>query len=131
MTQRKVPPSSSHIPILGLLYIAVGGMCTMNAAATDYAQDPLVLKGKQLARIACSDCHVVASDAESPPPLSDTAPRFDEIANRPASSEKSLQRFIATTHWDGETIPITMPKQELTKQQVVALSRYILSLRKR
>jgi cytochrome c2 len=88
------------------------------------------LSGRQLARIACSDCHVVGSDSESPPPLHDTAPRFDEIAGRPGTTEKSLQQFITTTHWDGETIPYTMPKPELTKQQVVALSRYIMSLRK-
>jgi hypothetical protein len=59
------------------------------------------------------------------------APRFDQIANRPGTSEQSLQRFITTTHWDGETIPITMPRPELTKKQVLALSRYIMSLHKR
>jgi mono/diheme cytochrome c family protein len=89
-----------------------------------------VIAGKQLARIACSGCHVVGSDAESPPVLRDPASRFDEIASRPGSSEKSLQRFITTTHWDGETMPNTMPSPELTKQQVAALSRYIMSLRK-
>jgi mono/diheme cytochrome c family protein len=101
----------------------------MGTYAADSAHD--LLTGKQLARIVCSDCHVVASDSESPPPLHDPAPRFDEIASRPGTTEKSLQQFITTTHWDGETIPITMPKPELTKQQVVALSRYIMSLHKR
>jgi len=99
----------------------------MDIYAADSADN---LSGKQLARIACSDCHVVASDSESPPLLRDPAPRFDEIASRPGTTEKSLQQFITTTHWDGETIPITMPKPELTKQQIVALSRYIMSLRK-
>ena len=103
----------------------------MGASAADSTRDPLVLEGGQLARIACSDCHIVASDAASPPRLYDAGPRFDEIANRPGTSEQSLQRFITTTHWDGRTIPITMPKPDLTKQQVVSLSRYIMSLRKR
>jgi hypothetical protein len=131
MIRTAVHPPSSHGWISGLLYIGLGSICSMGVSAADSTRDPLVLKGKQLARIACSNCHVVTSDAESPPPLYDTAPRFDEIANRPGSSEQSLQFFITTTHWDGDTIPITMPRPELTKQQVVSLSRYIMSLRKR
>lgn len=131
MTGTKLHPSSSCSWISGLIYIGLGSLCAMSAGAVDYAADPLVLKGKQLARIACSDCHVVASDAESPPPLDELGPRFDQIANRPGVSEQSLQRFITTTHWDGETVPITMPKPELTKQQVSTLARYIMSLKSR
>ena len=106
-------------------------MCSMGVDAAHSAHELRVLKGKQLARIACSGCHVVASDLESPPLLHDPAPRFDEIASRPGTSEKSLQQFITTTHWDGEMIPITMPSPALTKQQAVTLSQYIMSLRKR
>jgi hypothetical protein len=114
--------------VSGLLYLVLNGLCSMETHASDSTD---ILKGKQLARIACSDCHVVASDAESPlPMLQQSAPRFDDIANRPGTTENSLQKFIMTTHWDGETIPMTMPRPELTKQQVVALSRYIMSLRK-
>jgi mono/diheme cytochrome c family protein len=131
MTRTTPHLSSSHRLISGLLYVGLGSICGMGICAADSAGDPLVLRGKQLARIACSDCHVVASDGESPPPLDDVGPRFDVIANRPGASEQSLQRFITTTHWDGETVPITMPKPELTKQQVIALARYIMSLRLR
>jgi hypothetical protein len=115
---------------LGPLYIGLYGMCVA-ASAADSAPDPVVLSGKQLARIACSACHVVAKDSESPSPLYELGPPFEEIANRPGTSEQSLQRFITTTHWDGETIPITMPRPELSNQQVVSLARYIMSLRKR
>lgn len=112
--------------LLGL--VCVNGVCSTYTYASDSAD---VLKGMQLARIACSDCHVVASDLDSPPLQYAAAPRFDDIASRPGTSEKSLQKFITTTHWDGETLPITMPKPDLIKSQVVALSRYIMSLRKR
>ena len=113
----------------GLLYLVFSGVGSTGIHASDSAE---IQKGMQLARIACSNCHMVASDAESPlPMLHESAPRFDDVANRPGTTEKSLQTFIMTTHWDGETVPITMPKPELTKQQVVALSRYIMSLRKR
>lgn len=117
-----------RVSVLGLLCVVFNGMCSTDTYASDSAD---VLRGKQLARIACSDCHVVGSDSDSPPLRYAPAPRFDDIASRPGTSEKSLQRFITTTHWDGETMPMTMPKPDLIKPQVVALSRYIMSLRKR
>jgi hypothetical protein len=36
--------------------------------------------------------------------LHESAPRFDEIANRPGTTENSLRKFIVTTHWDGEAL---------------------------
>ena len=122
-------PAIRRASVSGLIYLVCSGLCSVDTYASDSES---ILKGKQLARIACSNCHVVASDSESPrPTLDETAPRFDDIANRPGTTEIALQKFIMTTHWDGETIPMTMPKPDLTKQQVVALSRYIMSLRKR
>ncbi len=103
----------------------------LSAQAADPAHDPTVVYGKQLAQIICSACHIVASDQGYSPMFNVAAPAFEQIANRPATSEKFLERFITTTHWDGQTIPMTMPAPELTKQEVVAVSRYIMSLHKR
>ena len=114
----------------GLLCMALFGIGGTVAAA-DPVQDPQLRSGAQLARIACSGCHLVAPDPEAPSPLRNSGPRFVDIANRPGVSEKSLQRFISTTHWDGESMPMKMPKPELTAQQVAALARYIMSLRQR
>ncbi len=122
-------PPIRRISVSALLYLAFNALCSVDARASESAD---VLKGKQLARIACSNCHLVEGDSESPlPMLNESAPRFDDIANRPGTTEISLQKFILTTHWDGETLPMTMPKPDLTKQQIVALSRYVMSLRKR
>jgi len=117
-----------RVSVPGLLCLVFNGLGAVGTHASD---SPDILKGKQLARIACSNCHLVENDSESPiTMLQESAPHFDDIANRPGRTEISLQKFIMTTHWDGETIPMTMPKPELTKQQVAALSRYIMSLRK-
>ncbi len=127
LTKFSLPPMK-NVSASGLLYLVFNGLCSTQSCASDSGD---ILKGEQLARIACSNCHVVASDSDSPvPTLHDSAPRFDDVANRPGTTEKSLQTFLMTTHWDGETIPITMPKPDLTKQQIVALSRYVMSLRK-
>jgi cytochrome c553 len=105
--------------------------CGLKLEAAEAAPERPSMSGRELARIICSDCHVVASDQEFSPLLQTSAPPFEEIANRPKTNEKSLRRFIATTHWDGQTIPMTMPKLELTEQDIVMISKYIMSLRKR
>jgi mono/diheme cytochrome c family protein len=92
--------------------------------------DAAVARGEHIARVICSNCHVVASDQEFPPILLVKTPDFSEIANRPGTTAESLQRFIMHTHWDEERIPMTMPNQLLPASDVKAVSRYILSLRK-
>ena len=105
------------------------GFSGLSADAGEPAREA-VARGEQLARQQCSACHVVASDQELPPLRQRPTPSFYDIANRPKTSEKSLEHFIGTTHWDMKTVPMTMPDQMLTKDETVAVSRYILSLRK-
>jgi hypothetical protein len=130
MTSTLAPQRRGKSWLSWAVYAAFCGLHNVNLTAAEPAREPSAMPGKELARIVCTDCHVVASDQEFPPQLRTSAPPFEEIANRPAVSEQSLRHFIATTHWDGVTIPLTMPKQDLTKEDVVALSRYIMSLRK-
>lgn len=115
-----------ELAVYALLSV-IDGDYSYAAAAPDEA---VLASGEHIARLQCSACHVVASDQEFPPLLRTPTPSFSEIANRPATSSKSLQRFITTTHWDMKTMPVSMPYQMLTPEQVVAVSRYILSLRK-
>ena len=111
------------------LYAVLIGFSGGSANAGEPVRDP-VARGEQLARQQCSACHVVASNQELPPLRQLPTPSFYEIANRPKTSEKSLERFIGTTHWDMKSVPMTMPDQMLTQDERVAVSRYILSLRK-
>jgi mono/diheme cytochrome c family protein len=90
----------------------------------------LTAQGERLARMQCAACHIVANNQELPPLRQAPTPSFAEIANRPTATEKSLQRFIATTHWDNKTVPMTMPDQLLTRDETLAVTRYILSMRK-
>ena len=113
-------------PVLAL-WMGCSGLCVH---AAEPARDP-VARGEQLARQQCSACHVVASNQELPPLRQFPTPSFYEIANRPKTSEKSLEHFIGSTHWDMKTVPMSMPDQMLTNEEKVAVSRYILSLRKR
>jgi len=104
-----------------------GALACVIASAPLYAAGPS--PGEDVARNVCAACHLVASD-QPPPLLSHVATSFSEIANRPGVSEQSLRKFILTTHWDGKTVPVTMPNPMLTPEQARAVARYILSKRK-
>jgi len=86
-------------------------------------------RGEHIARLVCSACHVVAVNQEYPPLLVKPAPSFAEIANRPGVSAGSLQHFILNTHWDTDTLPMTMPSPMLSKDEALAVAHYILTLR--
>lgn len=108
-----------------------GLICVPAPASPPHVDPAVVARGEHLARIICAQCHVVADDQRAPLQLRESTPSFREIANRPGTSPKSLRHFIAKTHWDMQTLPMTMPNPELTHEQVRAVTQYILSLRKR
>ncbi len=99
------------------------------AAAADKASDRRAAHGRKLALGICSACHVVASDQEFPPLLNPAAAPFADIANRPESTREALRHFVAATHWDEKTLPLTMPNPALTDSQIADVVTYILSLR--
>ncbi len=97
-------------------------------AASPSAQ---VQRGEVVAQLQCSACHVVAENQKYPPLLENPAPSFQSIANRPQTSEAALRHFVAQTHWDQTTVPLTMPNPGLTKADIAAVVSYILSLKGR
>jgi mono/diheme cytochrome c family protein len=110
----------------GVLLLCLSGVTAVHAG--DPPAGSAAARGESIARMVCSACHVVASD-QPPGRLPAEAPRFSEIANRPGTNEQALRKFIATTHWDMKSVPVTMPNPMLTDEQVRDVSRYILSLR--
>lgn len=85
--------------------------------------------GADIALQVCATCHVVAKDQKAAPVLKEPAPSFVQIAGNPGTSARSLRTFIETTHWDGATFPMQMPRLKLSPEQVDAVTCYILSLR--
>lgn len=88
-----------------------------------------IARGHRLALLACSPCHVVASDQETAPILRTPGPRFDVIARRAGTTANSLRAFLSTTHAK-MTVPSGMPNPQLADYQMTELISYILSLRK-
>jgi mono/diheme cytochrome c family protein len=112
--------------------LVCGGLACMQALASPPRINPaMIARGEKLSRMICAECHVVADDQKAPLRLEQSTPSFREIANRPDTTRKSLRHYVATTHWDMKTVPITMPNPELTNEQIAAVTDYILSLRAR
>jgi mono/diheme cytochrome c family protein len=101
------------------------------AKSADVAASPsaLVRRGEEIAQLKCSACHVVSENQKYPPLLEDPAPSFQSMANRPRTSEVALRHFVATTHWDQQTVAPTMPNPGLSRTDTKAVIRYLLSLK--
>jgi cytochrome c1 len=86
-------------------------------------------KGRHLAIMLCTTCHVVAPNQPYAPTLSPPAPSFESIAQRAETNSESLRRFLTTTY-QGLDNPKGMPNPVLADFQIKAISAYLLSLRK-
>jgi mono/diheme cytochrome c family protein len=104
-------------------------LCACGRAQARNPPETSVARGGDLARLVCSDCHVVAADQDFPPVLQPPAPSFLDIANRPGTTAKSLRQFILTTHWNMKSARVTMPNPKMRPEDAAVLAAYIMSLR--
>ncbi len=111
---------------LALALLLASAWCAPAASQPEHSP---IGRGKALALELCSICHVVASNQRDPPLIKQATPKFQDVADDPKTSAKSLKHFLATTHWDQNTVPMTMPNYNLTSRQINDVVAYILSLR--
>jgi mono/diheme cytochrome c family protein len=103
-----------------------------HAAVASEATDEAKLKaGHDLALLVCSACHVVGPDQSYPPSLTNPAPAFADIANRPGTTAVSLQKFLSAMHGNLRSIPRQMPDPMLMDNQKAEVVTYIMSLRQK
>ncbi|MCP3476635.1 cytochrome c [Bradyrhizobium sp. CCGUVB1N3] len=76
-------------------------------------------EGHRLAEAWCKSCHAIQPQIAG---MSDQAPPFAAIANRPGTTALSLKVFLKTSHQN-------MPNLVIAPDQAEALANYILSLR--
>ena len=102
-------------------------LATAQAQQASSAADD-VEKGRYLAGLICSICHVAGPDQLVEPVLRPPAPSFETIAQRSTTSADSIRTFLTTTHRDISN-PAGMPNPELLDFQIRQLDAYLLSLR--
>jgi len=100
-----------------ILFLAVASL----AASAAQAQD--ISRGKGIAQLWCSDCHLV--DPQERKSGRNGARTFLSIARMKSTTEASLAAFLSTPHGRGG-----MPDLVLNRDEIGGRSAYILSLRK-
>ena len=89
---------------------------------TSPTADQDVKRGRDLALLICTACHVVGPDQPLPPRLVPPGPDFHSIANRPATTAQALHEFLVVPHG-------RMPSIPLADYQINPLVSYLISLR--
>jgi mono/diheme cytochrome c family protein len=102
------------------LILTLAGSAAL-AAAPALAQLPegSTDRGRALAQIWCSGCHLIDGSATT---AGDVVPSFAAIAAMKSTTVLSLQVFLQTPHGK-------MPDWRLTRQQIDDVVTYIMSLR--
>ncbi len=118
---------SARITIF-VLAVSLSAPVTVTWAA-EHAANRSVDRGRDIALNICSACHVVASGQQRTPILNPPATSLLDVANRPDTKPAALRHFVATTHWDEKTVPVSMPNPALTDEQIGDVILYIMSLR--
>ncbi len=111
------------------IFFFIGWIAAWSAWGQAVSATDDVRKGRHLAILLCTACHIVAPEQPYEPTLDPPAPSFEAIAERRDVNAESLQHFLATTH-QGLDNPNGMPNPGLADFQAKAIVAYLLSLRK-
>jgi mono/diheme cytochrome c family protein len=98
------------------------------ASADDQKTADLVQAGHSFALKVCWACHVTGKDQVATPILSDPAPSFLEIAQRPNLNEAALRKFLSTHNATMGTNS-KMPNPRLVDYQIDEIVAYLISLK--
>jgi len=109
--------------VLAALVLAASG-----AAAGEETGGGDARAGRETAEKFCAPCHVVAPDQKQATVLKPPAAPLAEIARGPKGDEWTLRTFLASTH-SSVSHPGAMPNPQLSAQQILDVTAYILSLR--
>lgn len=131
ISDRQPPASAWRMSNGRLAPLVIGLSIALLGAAAAQAQDAAQNdKGRDLALMVCSPCHIVTPHQDASPIFNGPPkpPSFHDIANRPGTSAETLDHFLTTTH-STVTLPIHMPDPELMPDQRQAVIGFILSLK--
>lgn len=122
MNRPNKPPRAGDHPRVPGLVLAGAVLAALLAAGPARAAGDRTeaVRGHELARAWCSECHQVEPD-RLVGPYSDV-PSFTAIARQRSTTETAIRAFLATPH-------PTMPNLKLTPADTDDIVDYILSLR--
>lgn len=105
-----------------LLVPAALALLAASAPPAPPASRSAAQRGSALAAQRCAACHAVTANAPAPNPES---PTFEEIANRPGLTGRTLRTFLRNSHNFPDAMGFT-----LSGSQANDLSAYMVTLRR-
>ncbi len=108
------------MPLMRLILFSLA--TALLASSASAATSKRAERGLALARQHCAACHAVTANATSPHPQ---APGWDDIANRPGTTERTLRRFLADSHNYPEAMQFRIERRHLRE-----LSAWIVTLQR-
>jgi mono/diheme cytochrome c family protein len=107
-------------------------LLTATSVAATESESKSIRVGFMVATERCAACHI-ASPHQTLTPLFPDAPKFEDIANRPTTSQETLVKYLGSAHGTSPGATNAPPPggalQALTDQEKSAVASYILSLR--
>jgi mono/diheme cytochrome c family protein len=100
--------------------IALALLATATTAAPKLA--PQARRGLAFAEQRCAACHAIRANGSSPDP---EAPKWDDIANRPGTTQRTLRIFLRDAH----NFPAAM-QFEVDRRRIGDLAAYMASLQR-
>ena len=109
-------------------------MLTATSVSAAQSEAASIRYGFRVATERCSSCHI-ASPHQTLTPLYPDAPKFEDIAKRPTTSQQSLIEYLGSAHGTSpgatNAPPPNRALQALTDREKSDVALYILSLRQR
>jgi hypothetical protein len=107
-------------------------MLTATSATAAESQETSIRVGFMVATERCAACHI-ASAHQTLKTLYPDAPNFQDIANRPTTSQEGLVKFLGSAHGTSPGATNAPPPggalQALSDREKSGVALYILSLR--
>ena len=101
-----------------LFPLATALLATSASAATSNRAE----RGLALARQHCAACHAVTANGTSAHP---EAPAWEDIANRPGTTDRTLRRFLSDSHNYPEIMQFTIKRRHIRE-----LSAWMMTLQR-
>lgn len=109
---------SRHAIVAGT--VAAAALASPAAGGTDSGLSHEIAKGRELAARLCATCHLNPGQGEKAGP--EGIPGFYAVARRPQQTAEAIVSWL-------QSVPPMMPNHHLTRDEMVALSQFIMSLR--
>lgn len=107
---------------MNLTFIPLTALCLASVASAAPSLSPRAERGLAFAQERCAACHAVTANGTSPEP---DAPPWEDVANRPGTTERTLRRFLADSH----NYPMAM-QFEVERRHIRDLAAWMITLRR-